>query len=289
MENANTLDSEIEAKLLSAVDKMPAFPSSVQKILELSGDINCPPKDLVVVIEKDPVMTMKILKVINSAYYSLPNKINSVAQSVVFLGINTVKNLALAIAAVGVLSIRDPKNFDIGKYLVHSLSTACIARQLCMLVKGDLEPGDAYIAGLLHDFGKVVLAQHMSEEYDQIMTMVQQGDCSLDEAEREVLGIDHALVGAMLTRRWSFPYELSECIADHHNPDAEPTLLLDCVRVANQISRREKLGNGNNPFRESERLASTRFGINFDAVIQSLGDVQRFIDEAEMFARVGSS
>ena len=76
---------------------MPAFPSSVQKILELGGDINCPPKDLVVIIEKGPVMTMKILKVINSVYYSLPNKINSVAQSVVYLGINTVKSLAMPI------------------------------------------------------------------------------------------------------------------------------------------------------------------------------------------------
>jgi len=289
MEQANNLDSEVEAKLLNAVDRMPAFPSSVQKILELSSNINCPPKDLVVVIEKDPVMTMKILKVINSAYYSLPNKINSVAQSVVYLGINTVKNLALAIAAVGVLPSRNPKNFDMQKYLVHSLSTACIARQLCTLAKGDVEPGDAYIAGLLHDFGKVVLAQYMSDEYQQIMMLVEQQEISLDEAEREVLGIDHALIGAMLTRRWQFPYELSECIADHHNPDAESTLLLDCVRVGNQISRREKLGNGHNPFRADERLVSTRFGVNFDAVVQSLGDVQKFIEEAEMFASVGSS
>ena len=289
MEQANKIDSEIESKLLSAVDRMPAFPSSVQKILELSSNINCPPKELVEVIERDPVMTMKILKVINSAYYSLPNKINSVAQSVVYLGINTVKNLALAIAAVGALPSRNPKNFDIQQYLVHSLSTACLARQLCTLAKGELEPGDAYIAGLLHDFGKVVLAQYMSEEYQQIMMLVDQHEISLDEAEREVLGLDHALVGAMLTRRWQFPYELSECIADHHNPDAESNLLLDCVRVANQISRRQNLGDGHNPFREGERLVSTRFGLNFDAVIQSLGDIQRFIDEAMMFASVGSS
>ena len=289
MEHANNLDSEIETKLLNAVDRMPAFPNSVQKVLELSSNINCPPKDLVVVIEKDPVMTMKILKVINSAYYSLPNKINSVAQSVVYLGMNTVKNLALAIAAVGTLPSRNPRNFDIQQYLVHSLSTACLARQLCSLAKGDVEPGDAYIAGLLHDFGKVVLAQFMSDEYQQVMLLSEQHGVSLDQAEREVLGIDHALVGAMLTRRWQFPYELSECIADHHTRNAAPTLLLDCVRVANQISRREKLGDGHNPFRKGERLASTRFGVNFDAVIRSLGGIQKYVDEATMFASVGSS
>ncbi len=289
MEQADSIDSEIEARLLAAVDRMPAFPRSVQQILEMSNNINCPPKDFVQVIEKDPVMTMKVLKVINSAYYSLPNKINSVSQSVVYLGINTVKNLALAIAAVGVLPKRNPRNFDIHQYLVHSLTTAALARQLCGLAKGSIEPGDAYIAGLLHDFGKVVLAQYMSDEYQQIMEAVDQGGVSLHQAERRVLGTDHAVVGAMLTRRWQFPYELSQCIADHHNAQAEATVLLDCVRVANQLSRRHKLGDGHNPFRPGEQLASTRFGTNFDAVMHSLGDIQVIVDEAQMFASVSAS
>jgi HD-like signal output (HDOD) protein len=88
------LTPELERKLGQAVERMPAFPRSVQRVLELTRNINCPPKEIVGVIEKDPVMTMKIFKVINSAYYSLPNKITSVGQSVVYLGINTVKNLA---------------------------------------------------------------------------------------------------------------------------------------------------------------------------------------------------
>ncbi len=288
MDQANIIPSNIESELLIAVERMPAFPGSVQKILELSNDINCPPKDLVAVIQQDPVMTMKILRVINSAYYSLPNKINSVSQSVVYLGINTVKNLALAIAAVGALPKRSPRNFDVQQYLVHSLNTAGLARQLCTLADEGLEPSDAYIAGLLHDFGKVVLAQYMSQEFQQIMALAYQCQMPLDEAEREVLGIDHALIGAMLTSKWQFPYELSQCIAEHHNPEAESTLLLDCVRVANQISRRERLGDGRNPFRTGEQLVSTRFGNSFESVIQALGDIKRFSDEATRFVSIGS-
>ena len=97
------LTPELERKLGTAVERMPAFPRSVQRVLELTRDINCKPKDLVGVIEKDPVMTMKILKVINSAYYALPQQITSVNQSVVYLGINTIKNLSLPAAAVGIL------------------------------------------------------------------------------------------------------------------------------------------------------------------------------------------
>lgn len=80
------LSPELERRLTTAVDRMPVFPKSVQTILEMTRNINCRPKSLVGVIEKDPVMTMKILRVINSAYYGLPNKISSVGQSVVYLG-----------------------------------------------------------------------------------------------------------------------------------------------------------------------------------------------------------
>ena len=289
MQPANAIDSEVETRLLSAVEGMPAFPASVQKVLAMSNDINCPPRDLVDVIEKDPVMTMRVLKVINSAYYSLPNRITSVSQSVVYLGINTIKNLALAIAAIGALPSRSPKNLNIQEYLVHSLCTASLARQLSTLSDVRVNAGDAYIAGLLHDFGKVVLAQFMPEEYQQIMALSKTQDIPLDEAERQVLGIDHALVGAMLTRRWQFSYELSQCIANHHDPAAEADPLLDCLRVANQLTRRANIGNARNPFREGAPLFSSRFGASFDDVLQSVGDVQRLVDEAMVFTSVGSA
>jgi len=96
-------------------------------------------------------------------------------------------------------------------------------------------------------------------------------------------------VGALLTQRWHFPYDLVQCIADHHNPNAEQTLLLDCVRVANQLSRRGKFGDGYNPFRVGDKPASIRFGRNFDTILEALGDIQCYIDEATMFANVGSS
>lgn len=288
MEQAS--EAEIEKRLVEAVERMPTFPNSAQMVLELSSDINSPSRDLVAVIEKDPVMTVKILKIINSAYYSLPNKITSVGQSVVYLGANTIKNLALSFAALGVLPERNPLNFSIQKYLIHSLVTACLARELCSIAGDkDVEPSDAYVAGLLHDFGKVVLAQYMTNDYQQIMEMAIADKIPLHQAEKEILGVDHALVGAMLARRWRFPNELVRCIADHHKRNAASTILLDCVRVANQLSRKFKLGNSQNPYRRGEKLVSDRFGRDFDTVTKSLGDIQQYIDEATMFANISYS
>jgi putative nucleotidyltransferase with HDIG domain len=281
---------ELERKLGIAVDRMPAFPRSVQKILELTRNINCLPKDLVAVIEKDPVMTVKILKVINSAYYSLSNKITSVAQSVVYLGINTIKNLALGFAAVGILPRMNSAGFDIQRYLLHSLMVASVARQLAtQYAKGEADPGDCYIAGLLHDFGKAVFAQFLAAEFRNALMRSMEEQIPLHVAELALIGADHALVGAMLAKRWQFSDHLVDCIRDHHNPDAEPSAMMDCLRMANQIARKLEVGDSGNPWRDGELSAApARFGEDIDATIASLGDLQRFIDDANMFAQVGT-
>ncbi len=273
---------------------MPAFPRSVQKILELTRNINCLPKDLVAIIEKDPVMTMKVLKVINSAYYNLPNKITSVNQSVVYLGLNTVKNLALAFAAVGILPRMNAAGFDIQRYLIHSLTTGAIARQLCtQYARGEADPGDLYIAGLLHDFGKVVLAQFLAAEFREVLArayaMDGSGGMPLHMAEREVIGVDHAEIGARLAERWQFPPHLVEVIRLHHSDEGEGAMM-DCLRVANQISRMRELGDGGNPWRGDEVCAAPqRFGDDLEKIAASVGDLQKIHDDAMSFANVGAS
>ena len=283
------LSPELERKLGIAVERMPAFPKSVQRILELTRNINCLPKDLVGVIEKDPVMTVKILKVINSAYYGLPNKINSVSQSVVYLGLNTIKNLALGFAAVGILPRFNSAGFDIQRYLLHSLIVATLARHLAgQGARGEVDPGDCYIAGLLHDFGKVVFVQFMAGEFRVALDHAREQGVSLHEAENAIIGTDHAVVGAMLAKRWQFPEHLVECIRDHHTADAAPTALLDCLRTANQVARKLEVGDSGNPWREDEAPAAPqRFGANIDDTITALGDVSKFIDDAQIFAQVG--
>lgn len=161
------------------------------------------PKDLVQVIDKDPVVTVKILKVVNSAYYSLPKQITSINHAVVYLGFNTIKNLALAIAAVGMLSKHNDAGFDVEQYLLHSLSTAGIAKQLAVRLD-DADPMDCFIAGLLHDFGKVVFAQFMPYEFKQALNACQLNGSSLHLTLHQVIGADHAVVGAMLAEKWRF-------------------------------------------------------------------------------------
>ena len=153
------MSETLNEELIAFVEKMPAFPKSVQKVVQLTSDLNASAKDIVQVIESDPVMTIKILKVINSAFYGLPHKITSIQRAVVHIGLNTIKNLALSIAAMGMLSPTNKAKFDTQEFLLHSLSTASICRILAeKLGVAKAESSDFFVAGLLHDFGKIVFA-----------------------------------------------------------------------------------------------------------------------------------
>lgn len=279
------MSPELSQKLAAAVDAMPAFPKSVQKILELTRDVNSTPKDLVEVIDKDPVVTVKILKVVNSAYYSLPRQITSVGHAVVYLGFNTIKNLALSIAAIGMLPKDNESGFDVQKYLLHSLATAGIAKQLAAR-DSDADPMDCFIAGLLHDFGKVVFAQIMPHEFRRALLISQETGGSLHAALQQEIGADHVVVGAMLVEKWRFAPHLIETIRHQHVTDFKDTDMIACVFGANQISKKMNFGFGGNLFiDEFPETVQQRLGGTLDQVIASLGDLNPLFEEAKVFAR----
>lgn len=280
------MSPELTKKLAAAVDGMPAFPKSVQRVLELTRDVNSTPKDLVEVIDKDPVLTVKILKVVNSAYYSLPKQITSVGHAVVFLGFNTIKNLALSIAAIGMLPKSNEAGFDGQQYLLHSLATAAIAKQLALKVD-DADPMDCFIAGLLHDFGKVVLAQFMPREFRAALQGSQEHGISLHLALRSVLGVDHAVVGAMLAEKWRFAPHLVETIRHQYGPELSDSDMIACVFGANQISKKLNFGfAGNSLVEQFPPAVARRLGGNVDEVIASLGDLNSLFEEAQVFSKI---
>jgi len=282
-------NSELTLKLSAAVEKMPAFPKSVQRILELTNDINCSHKELVLVIEKDPVMTMKLLRILNSAYYSFPRQITSVNQSVVYLGLNTIKNMALSFAAMGSLPQRNAAGFDFQGYLMHSLTTAGLARTLCQKFGEDeSSPSDCYIAGLLHDFGKVVFAQFLSEEFKEVIRQSFDQTIPLHTAERQIIGADHTVVGSMLIEKWNFSKQLISHILNHHSHIPPDDTVQCCLFVADQISKKLVMGADGDQVVESLPPALIeRFEGELDDIIVSLGDLSLFENEALAFAQVG--
>lgn len=280
------MSPELSQKLASAVDGMPAFPKSVQRILELTRDVNSTPKDLVEVIDKDPVVTVKILKVVNSAYYSLPKQITSIGHAVVYLGFNTIKNLALSIAAIGMMPKDNASGFDVQQYLLHSLATAGLAKQLAMKMDA-ADPMDCFIGGLLHDFGKVVFAQFMPNEFRSALQDSRDNAIALHATLQKSIGVDHFVVGAMLVEKWRFAPHLIETIRFQHPSNFKDTEMIACVFGGNQISKKLNFGfGGNTVIEEFPMSVQKRLGGTLDEVIASMGDLSSLFEEAKLFAKL---
>lgn len=275
---------DIEQRLITAVDRMPAFPKSVQRVLELTRDINVEPKAIVEVLEKDPVMAARILKTINSAFYGLPRQVSSVGHAVVMLGINTIKNMALAITTAGMLPARNEAGFDTAEYLRHSLTVAGLARLVAQKT-GQAEPGEAYVAGLLHDFGKVLFAVNLPDEFGQALSLSGREAISLHLAEQRILGVDHTRAGAMLADKWQFPKALGQAIGSHHTCSLDDNLTR-CLFLADQLAKFD--GDGNPlPNRNIPTLPpdlGSELGNDYASILSNLPQRERVLQEAQAFS-----
>lgn len=280
--------SAIRQDILAKVETMPAFPGSVHKVMELTSDINCSPAEIVKVIEHDPVLILKILKLVNSAYFGLSQPITSVNHAVVYIGLNTVKNLAVSMAAIGALPRRNAAGFDMDAFLLHSLSTATIARLFARKMKIPANAVfDYFLSGLLHDFGKIVFASFMPEEFKKALNMARENLMPLYAAEAEVFGIDHAQVSSLLGEKWKLPQVIVEPLIGHHSSGGNLSILTNIVSASDMISKELKIGNsGENIVGRLPDEVSALFGTDMEGIVKTLGDIQAEVEKAMSFIKI---
>lgn len=225
-------------QLIDMVDKIPTFQESVHRILALTTSPDCSAKDLVQVIEHDPILTIKVLKLVNSAYFGLSQEVTSVNHSVVYVGINTIKNVAISVATTGALPKTNKAGLNMNRFWEHSLAVGVIAKLLAdNKGVGKNEQANYFVAGLLHDIGKVLFAHFIPAEYQQVLQKSEVENIPLHQAEKELLGFDHSEIGAMVAEKWQLPSDLINSIRDHHGSaeqDQNPLSL--AIYAANQAA-----------------------------------------------------
>jgi len=280
------MNDNFDTRLIAMVESMPAFPESVHQVMALTSDINCSPKDLVKVIESDPVITMKLLKLVNSAYFALSRNIASVQHALVYLGLNTVKNLAISIATVDALPRKSIPELPMSDFLTHSLATAAIAQHLAKEQLKLRDVSDHFVAGLLHDFGKAVLVQYEPRMYAEILNEAKKNALPLAEVERQALGMSNAEVGAMLAESWQLPQTLANCIREQVNCQSDSSDLTLTVAAANHIVKVMKIGSGGNPSEgEFPEFMQHRLGCDALSVIQKMGNLGDEVRAMQMLVR----
>jgi putative nucleotidyltransferase with HDIG domain len=172
--------------------------------------------ELAEVIKYDPSLTANILKICNSAYFGLSREINSVQHAVNLLGMNQVADLVLMSSAAKNLK-KGQEGYDLkeGELWRYSVSSALLARDLAAK-KGQKDNHFVFTAALLKDIGKLVLNQYVADSYEKINALVNEDGLSFREAEKEVIGIDHAELGGMVADKWKFSDKMVNIIRNHH-------------------------------------------------------------------------
>lgn len=241
-----------EKKIYSKIDELPTLPSVLPKLLNLIEDDKSTSSDIVNTISHDPALTSKILKVANSAYYGFPQGISDLDRAVALLGFNMVKSLALSLGVMqNISSEKSTERFSENDLWFHSVVVATALKELSKRF-GEKENSDfRFIIGLLHDIGIIILDQFFSDQFQEVLdelNKVERG--SLHIVEKNVLGIDHGEIGAMLLERWQFPPEVRYPIAVHHQqkvPEGINAYDVSMLRVADMLSYEidSKKGNGN--------------------------------------------
>ncbi len=228
---------------IKGISHIATLPEITLKIIELVEDPTSTAQDLHNLIASDPALCSRILKVVNSAFYGLPRQIGSINRAIVLLGLNAVKNIAIAASLAKLFRGGDLcPTFSARDLWMHSIAVAACSKQICDKLKLGL-PDEAFLAGLIHDIGIMVEMQAVREQLIQVF-----GELSYDsdgapeqnmrDLEQKIIGADHCQFGSTLCDTWKFPKSFSYVVGHHHDPFSLPEsnrTLTVVVHVADRL------------------------------------------------------
>ena len=226
---------------LQQADDLPSLPEIYIKLSEILEDEHSDAYEIGEAVQSDPSLTARILKLVNSAFYSLPNQITTISQAVSLLGRQQLKEMLLSTVLAGVFNDRNIDSSFMWAFWHHSVKTAIIARHLAMQNARILDHDTFFTAGLLHDIGRLIIAEIAPQALAEVSERVGPRDLRILGIEADILGVSHVDVGAALMKKWSMPERLTQCLIKHHDiehmgPHAVDTSI---VYLANQLSHLE--------------------------------------------------
>jgi HD-like signal output (HDOD) protein len=234
--------------LLNNIGELPTLPSIATAIMEKTLEANVSARQIAEMVEKDQALALKVLKVANSPFYRRIKEISTIRGAVVLLGFNVLKSIVLSISVLNLFNSKDRHALDFYKFWQHSIACAVCAKSIA----GKILPAsaeDAFIAGLLHDLGKVIADQLICKkgEYREVVEAMDHAGADILDIEQEIVGIDHAAIGKYLMERWNLPSHLSKAVGYHHSlvditDDGTTKSLCAIVHVADMVTNHLGIG-----------------------------------------------
>ncbi len=218
----HSIQSQVESSfglesLIGCDLELPSLPAIYTQVAAQLDDLSSSAEQVGETLQRDPMITLRLLKIINSAYFGMPNPIESVAQAVSLMGRERLKQVLVGSVLQGVFQGRSSPAFSMQAFWLHSIKTAIIARELARVLTNFDDPETLFTAGLLHDMGKLLLINRVPELMLAAEERVIQKGIDIPNAELDQLGLTHSSVGVQLLQHWQMPEILIECCEHHHD------------------------------------------------------------------------
>ncbi len=256
---------------------LPTLPAILIKLLAACDNEDTPMAEIAAIISKDPVISCKVLQLVNSAYYSFRYSFTNIDQAVVYLGANTIKNLAVTMSVhqvFGLKSLAGQKKFNSKVFWYHSLLCATLARRLAQKMGyGNID--EPYLAGLLHDIGRLILVATFPTEHETILAKTKDKQNTL-WAEKQLLGVTHGETGGWLMEKWRLDSMLADAIRYHHEPPdriKEAFPLVRIIYTANLLCQKDDVSE--QKYADVELLT----GLNHAAIEEIVGGAEEEVEE----------
>jgi len=286
------MDKPVDRKIEEYIRKIPSLPTSVVKVLEICNNPNASPSDLNHIISLDPVLVGRVLKLINSAYYSLGQPVTSIVRAIIMLGLNTVKNLVLSTAVIRNLSEqKKSKGLNMEGFWQHSFCVGVSAKFLA--AKRGINPKlreEYFTAGLLHDIGKIPLNAVYEKDYLLTLSASDRDRISLNIAEDNTLGFNHCDAGAAIVKAWKLEGTVADVIIYHHSLSdysGESEDVLYNVIAANYFATVGEIGfSGNRYPQKIDDNVWNKLGIDKEFFFEIENSVKEEIEKAKVFLKI---
>lgn len=273
--------------LVLEIERLPTLPTVVIEIMSLLHDEKANAQDFDKHIRKDQVLTGRMLKLVNSSFYSLRRKIRSISEAVAYMGTNTIRSLVLAATTKKILERElGCYGYDKKGLWKHSIACAAGAKFLALELSMDREESEElFIAGLLHDIGKLILAPLLADRHEDFLVKLREEGKTVLQAEREVTDFDHVSIARLICKKWKLAEDLQETIEYHHAPATAPNhgRRAAIVHLASYICNKLKIGHSPvgslTPLLDQKGYAG--LGIEGDRLRQLLGSMNDAMKEMD--------
>ncbi len=273
--------ADLKKRILGSLKDLPPMPQVAQKARQVIDNPASSFSDLAKVIETDQAIVTRILKIANSPYYGLSGKVSSVQHASVVLGVKTlmeILNLACSSEILG--KTLTGYDLDAGELWAHSLAVAAGSQIIARKVNPSLEQ-DAFSAGLIHDAGKIILDPYIQERKETFKAFVNEGKESFLDAEKSVLGFDHAELASDACSQWHIPAQIAFAIRHHHDPSpSKGDTLSFIVHMADAIAMMSGIGSGiDGMLYHMNKDAMTILRLNTDDMTTIMGQIAEYVDK----------